>query len=452
MISDNKRSIDNISSGNAAGDQQDSVIPNKRKYTSSATMANEVIRKVQSAFLSNRFDALATDEPSTSTAISVPTQQVRPIKLKIPPIVIQNQKFANVVKILTSLKIKDYTTNLMSIGIKVTLNDIQSYDQVLSFLDVNKEKYRYYTFDVQHRTPVKIVLYKLPLLDIDTVKEEINAIGTPLKLICEEVRLINTKTTKYDEYALYVVSFKRENFNMNILKSITGLFHVRVSWSMYKRRGGPMQCTSCQQFGHGNRNCHLQTKCSLCGEQHNATDCIHLNQYEEGIYVSIKCCNCNGNHPSTSPICPKRNDFIKMRQNLSRKANNNKQRRKNSNHKLDYDNSQHYPQLRPTRSAQHSHQQQYTHTGPPQQNNPHLAQQSSTLRSPPLHTSRAPWFNSPQSPQAPTTTTSTDELFTPGELLQLSQEMLSSLRGCKNKFEQFQIITELSIKYLYGYK
>lgn len=140
---------------------------------------------------------------------------------------------------------------------------------------------------------------------------------------------------------------------MNTLKAITGMFYVKVSWSMYKRRGGPIQCTTCRQFGHGNKNCHLQTKCSLCGEQHDSTECIHLNQYEEGIYVSIKCCNCNGNHPSTSLLCPKRNDFIEMRQNLSRKANKKSRRRKNRFHNLDFDNMQQYPQLSPTQNTQH---------------------------------------------------------------------------------------------------
>lgn len=68
------------------------------------------------------------------------------------------------------------------------------------------------------------------------------------------------------------------------------------------------------------------------------------------------------------------------------------------------------------------------------------------------HRQPNPWHTLAHSSTIPNQTQSADEtneLFTPSELLQLTQEMILSLRGCKNKIEQFNTITELAIKYLY---
>jgi hypothetical protein len=43
-----------------------------------------------------------------------------------------------------------------------------------------------------------------------------------------------------------------------------------------------------------------------------------------------------------------------------------------------------------------------------------------------------------------------DNLFSLAEILALNKEIIMKLSGCRNKVEQFQVITELSIKYLYN--
>ena len=69
---------------------------------------------------------------------------------------------------------------------------------------------------------------------------------------------------------------------------------MRVRWSTYKRRFGPIQCRNWQSYGHV--NCHLSSVCSLCGGNHQYEKCVHLNSNEKGNYYSIKCTKCHENH------------------------------------------------------------------------------------------------------------------------------------------------------------
>lgn len=41
-----------------------------------------------------------------------------------------------------------------------------------------------------------------------------------------------------------------------------------------------------------------------------------------------------------------------------------------------------------------------------------------------------------------------DELFTPHQLLELTTELITNLRTCRTKLDQFQVITKLAIKYV----
>ena len=208
--------------------------------------------------------------------------------------------------------------------------------------------------------------------------------------------------------SLYLVSFNRENFNFNILKSVTGIMHMRVRWNTYKRRSGPIQCRNCQSYGHGNLNCHLPSVCSLCGENHQYEKCLHLNSYEEGNYYSIKCANCKQNHPSNSLQCEKRTEFINIRKKLSYHAHN-------KTHTIQ--NKDNFPELKSLKPAS-------------VQNNNYAAEKQQFSK---LHQKHI-----------------NNDLFSINELMQITHEIITSLRGCINKDDQFQVISKLAVKYVYG--
>ncbi|XP_046358068.2 uncharacterized protein LOC124136243 [Haliotis rufescens] len=93
----------------------------------------------------------------------------------------------------------------------------------------------------------------------------------------------------------------------NIIKTHTYLFTFALSSLPKSLKAGyfnlgvdifvpsPLRCFKCQQFGHGARFCRNSPVCSRCSEKHDSTDCTNV----------IKCANCNGEHMSSSKLCPK---------------------------------------------------------------------------------------------------------------------------------------------------
>lgn len=267
-----------------------------------------------------------------------------------------------------------------------------------------------------------------------------------------------------------MLNFTRLNFDFNALKTITGVFNVRVRWSSYKRRSGPTQCSNCQIFGHGNNNCNLPTVCSLCGEGHHQTECIHLGPYEEGIYAAIKCSNCNGNHAANSLQCPRREEFRSMRETLSRKANNHLRRA--ANH-INHEDHNAYPELSQPRHPSpyydwNNHRKQPAPTPqtippgfkqpspppppPPSSSQVQVQPSQSQTNLPPAHHSTRSYNqhqNNPQQQQRKQQQANQDNsFFSPQELLQITHEIVASLQDCKNKYEQFNAIAGIAIKYL----
>lgn len=384
-------------------------------------------------FLSNRFDLLQNNVaaieqlPATNNSANVS----RSPKIVIPPIVIREQSYLTVTELLRTQGITKYHLKLISIGIKIFVDDIDVYDELFNYLEVNKDKYKFYSFDVPHKTPIKVVLSGLPKLNIKDIKAEIDK-KLPQHITCENIKEMHPKILRHPDHALYMVCFNRLNFNLNEVKSsIVGLKNITVDWKPYQRRPGPILCSNCQSYGHGNLKCHLKTVCRICGESHKDTDCAHLTSFEEGIYVSVKCHNCNGNHASNSLMCPKRAEFIEMRKTISRRSNPPRSK-KHRNNPLDHPNlsADQFPPLREPRRfnstpAPWAHQDPLT---PHNQSAPRNLQQRQRQNSP----------------------MPDNELFTSGELLQLTHMLIESLRNCRTKIDQFRVVSELAIKFVYG--
>lgn len=443
-MADQKRHFTEISTD---ADDDLSSVPSHLplKIARSTKMATSAIKKVNNAFLSNRFDGLPVEEHHHANQPNSSEQPNKARKIKIPPIVVRELKYIGVKQILTKLNIANYSTKFMSTGIQIFVSDVESYDKLIAELTETNAKF--YTYTLPSKIPIKVVLSGLPMFDTKEVKDAINNNTAELNLRCVDVIVMKTKTNpthkRHSEFALYLAYFERNQFSMKALQSIKYLLHVSIKWNTFKRRIGPSQCSNCQEFGHVNTNCNLQIRCRLCGEQHDENDCIHIDSYEEGIYVSVKCTNCNGNHPSNSPACTARENFIQMRQQLARRANNRGQRRmaQQLNPYVTYETS--FPALQQPR-MNHNHvtqlTQRATQPSPPPPSPPPPPQQ------PPQHS-----VSTHHTPQQRTPTHQNNEvLFNFNELMQLTQDIISTMRDCRTKYEQFDAISKIAFKYLHN--
>ena len=66
----------------------------------------------------------------------------------------------------------------------------------------------------------------------------------------------------------------------------------------------PTRCYRCQKYGHTQKTCTQNYRCSLCAQNHATEVC--LNKKKDGQDISLKCPNCKGPHSAASQACPVR--------------------------------------------------------------------------------------------------------------------------------------------------
>lgn len=160
-------------------------------------------------------------------------------------------------------------------------------------------------------------------------------------------------------------------------------------------------------FGHGSSHCRVKTFCAKCAGPHKTADCKEAN---------VKCANCSGEHTSNSEICPSRDTYIKIKQRSQSKrrpaaaANNN-----NINNPGTSDYNIRYP---------------------------------NTLRQ--NGTASSGMWNVPrtQSRNCISPNNFSNDLFSTEEIRQLTIELIDKLKRCRNKADQFEVITTLACTFL----
>lgn len=171
-------------------------------------------------------------------------------------------------------------------------------------------------------------------------------------------------------------------------------------------------------YGHGESNCTIVVRCANCAGQHKTSECKSAEV--------IKCANCGGNHKSYDVSCPSRAAFAaatKRRNILAPKAS-----------------------IQPVES----HNRHKVNASVANGSRVNAAFYSPAVV-PGLSYSRV--VSSAVTPVVNHTTGLAGgkaDLFSEAELLQLATEMLTSLRGCTSKDEQFAAIVRLTSKYLYN--
>lgn len=156
--------------------------------------------------------------------------------------------------------------------------------------------------------PFKVVLRGLPDLDTDELKQELVDLNLSVEGIFKIVR--RKPNIKYRDQ-LFLIHMKKGSTTLKDLKNVKAIFNIIVEWEKYRPiNKGATQCQNCLLYGHGTKNCHLKSRCAKCGKNHKTEECI-LEQ-EEG--AAPKCANCGADHATTSRSCPKRAEFIQIRQ------------------------------------------------------------------------------------------------------------------------------------------
>lgn len=382
----------------------------------------------------NTFNKYADLTDNESEINSNTTTPVINRKVKIPPIVAINMEQNEIKKIMDDLKIINFNLKYISLGIKILCDSLDEYSKVISTLKIMKKEF--YSHDIPSQQTSKFVLYGLPELSIDEVKDGLHV----QNLHFADVKKMRTKNDSKD-YALFLVYFPYKSIKLQDLKTKKHVLNVIVNWKPYTTsRSGPTQCNNCQLHGHGAKNCGLPPRCSICGGKHESSTCLRDHfPLPEQVY---KCCLCADNHSSRDRNCPKRIEFIKMKLgHRSSNSNNNSTSQKSNNTKPAPLIATEFPSLPMNKNM----------------GKPNVPDKSTDLQSEynPLPTNKnikySGWFEKPAlQPCQPSSANQAfnDSLLSPLELIQLTKDLITNLRSCRNRMDQFEVVTRLAIKYI----
>lgn len=340
-------------------------------------------------------------------------------KISISPIKVLTDNRENILKLLQGKGITNYLNKKMSIGLKIICGSIDSYNSILNIL--KEGNIQFFTHDRKDEKPFKAIIHGLDGKSESEVKTELLRLGYK----CTEVKKIIKTSNNYVD-TLYIVYFERGTVRMHDLRKNTkALFYTIIRWDFQKKiKNKPVQCRKCQMYGHGERGCNIKPKCATCAGKHRTADCQSP--------AVIRCANCKNNHKATDPICPNRASFIEMRERFVN--NNTLPNRRNVSTPVYNNNATNFPSV-----SKYSRVNGNTHHNFSW--NHHTNNNNNTNIN-----------NTNNNKQNSTPNNSPNDLFTQEEVMQLTFEMVSSLRPCKSRDDQFNVIASLAIKFLYGNK
>lgn len=336
----------------------------------------------------NYFKPLQTQEDDDEDDIIIE----KTIKVHIAPITILKCKTSQIKELCDQLLIKNYSIRKISIGLKLFCSTKEDFNIVCKKLE---NKFEYFTYCTKDEKPYKAVLLGLDKFDPAIVKHKLNKMG----LTCLEVKLVTKTRGNNNEQCIYIVYFQRKSITLKELKqNYSVIDYVKVKWDFQKRRSSKItQCYNCQMLGHGSKQCKVRTFCANCAGTHSTADCKS---------DTILCANCNGKHKSTFAECPSRENFQLMRQRAQPRA----------------------PRLRRNQTQNASF---VNRNGNYNNDFPNTLNQGN-------NNINREWNQQHN-----------NNLFSLDEIKSLTMELISKLKNCKSKEDQFEVITSLACKFLY---
>lgn len=325
------------------------------------------------------------------------------VKVNIPPITILKCKIEEVHELCKISKITDYSIRKISIGLKLFVKSKSDFDTVCNLL---ANQYEFFTYATKHEKPYKALIFGLDKQDPMIVKKKLTDMG----LKCLEVKIVVKKNNLYNsEYVIYVVYFERQTITIKELRqSYSVIDYIKVKWEFQKPNKSKItQCYNCQMFGHGSSRCKVKTFCANCAGNHKTSECKE---------TTVKCANCSGTHKSTYDKCPNKENYISIRQRTQPAS---------IRHTRDS----------PTRTTTRNYNSSF----------PDTLRQNVPAGTGTWQTRGNIASNSGNNSGI---TSDTNELFSIQEIKALTLELISNLKNCKNKADQFEVITNLAVKFL----
>lgn len=335
--------------------------------------------------------------PVTSDTISKKTY--------VSPLTILKCKVEEIQEICNIAKIKEYFVKRISIGIKIFCSSKCDFDVMCNALN---GKYEYFTYPTKDEKPYKALLFGLDSQDPAVIKNKLIAKG----LQVTDVKIVHKKTI-YATMVIYVVYFKRQTITMRELRQNHSIIdYVKVKWDYQApNKNRITQCHNCQMYGHGSSHCKVKTFCANCAGDHNTRECKESE---------IQCANCKGPHKSNDVNCPSRTHYLDMKQ---RSRPMHKQQNKNTLNIVNNNNN--FP------NTLNQGIPRNIGVWPPQRN---------------IFSARS--SNDHNNSIGQNTTPNVEQLFSIQELQKITVDLITKLRNCKNKLDQFEVITNLAFTFL----
>lgn len=389
----------------SAGNEDNTCTTNNSK-----TISNEIQITVPT---SNVYSMLTEDNTNTSEDVVVIKRAVSSVagkKQRIPPITVNGVSRKEVHDICKRLCIVGFTISFTKNGINVYTADADDFKKLRKFLrDADLPAF---THDLQSEKSFRVILKGLFEMDLEELKAELAA----NKIAPIELKMLPVRKRKYDDQVNYVLHFLRGSTKLNDLRKVRYLFQIRIDWDFYSPRNhGPVRCRRCQRWGHGSKNCSMPVACMFCAEPHDTNSCKHVIDGEPVQGFLPKCANCSENHPANNERCAKLLEFLSIQQMLAdRNAKKNVTKLVKSNPVVGH--------TKPSSNTASSR-----HTLAPPRSYSAVAARGNQLRP------------------------SGDEMMSPQQMLALTKEMMTALRNCRTKEDQFNAIANLAIRYVYNY-
>lgn len=224
-----------------------------------------------------------TAKSATSTLQTKKTPKITPIFVK------ETAKWAKTQALMKLNNINTTRCKLVSSGIQVDPATEQDYRRLYKTLE--SEKIQFFTFELKSEKKLKVVFRGIHQeITEKEILEDLKEKGYP----ADKITRMNNKNGF--PMPMVIIEITKEYKSIYDIKDCCGLV---IKVEPLRTRQGIIQCHKCQQYGHAQKNCHIDYKCLKCGENHSTHLC------EKPRTTPPKCANCAGEHLSNYIRCPK---------------------------------------------------------------------------------------------------------------------------------------------------
>lgn len=275
----------------------------KRKMSPSNENAGNAAKKTNVIPLSNRFDALSTDNDETET---VDTSSYKPAPIYLRQV--------NTPSVIDLVKQVTDSSNFLCRNIrrgninetKVQCNTIDDYRKVVTALE--NKKMQFYTYRLKLLRGLTVVVKGIESgVEPELIKDALNGQGFEVASVTNIINRFKQPQPLY-RVELQPSARKLKPGEVHPIYKINRLINRVVTIEEPRKRTGPVQCHNCQEYGHTKGYCKLPAVCVACGGIHETKKCLLPKNEPE----AKKCSNCGGNHTANYRGCPV---FISLKKN-----------------------------------------------------------------------------------------------------------------------------------------